>query len=151
MASQLNDARNRIKDLEEKLGKNSRNSSLSPLVNPSGANMHVVKKPTGRKPGGQPGHSFHPAHQFPPGQLQEVFHHIPETCKGCGRSLPKKATEGLPDPEWHQVVEIPPSLIEVIEHQSHPRWCPNWHEITWVEIPGSITLHWFGPRLAGGV
>jgi|LakMenEpi03Aug12_release.lakeMendotaPanAssembly.Ray.scaffolds.fasta_scaffold3851009_1 hypothetical protein len=30
MASQLHEARNRIKELEEKLGKNSRNSSLPP-------------------------------------------------------------------------------------------------------------------------
>ena len=148
MASQLNEAKKRIKELEEKLGKNSRNSSLPPSANPPGAKKPVVKKPTGRKPGGQPGHSFHPPHRFPPGQLQDVVHHIPETCKGCGDSLPKEATEGLPEPDWHQVVEIPPSLIEVIEHQSHPRCCPNCHEITWGEIPGEITRHRFGPRLA---
>ena len=37
----------RIKDLEEKLGKNSSNSSIPPSANPPGS-----KKPTGRKPGG---------------------------------------------------------------------------------------------------
>jgi transposase len=37
----------RIKDLEEKLSKNSSNSSIPPSANPPGS-----KKPTGRKPGG---------------------------------------------------------------------------------------------------
>jgi len=37
----------RIKDLEEKLGKKSSNSSIPPSANPPGS-----KKPTGRKPGG---------------------------------------------------------------------------------------------------
>jgi len=108
-----------------------------------------VKKATGRKPGGQPGHSFHQPHRFPPGQLQDVVHHLPEICKGCVGSLPKGASEGLPDPEWYQVVEIPRSLLEVTEHQSYPRCRPNCQEITWGEIPGEITRHWFCPRLAG--
>ena len=42
----------RIKDLEEKLGKNSSNSSIPPSANPPGSKKPVVKKPTGRKPGG---------------------------------------------------------------------------------------------------
>ena len=42
----------RIKDLEEKLGKNSSNSSIPPSANLPGSKKPVVKKPTGRKPGG---------------------------------------------------------------------------------------------------
>ena len=49
-----------IKNLEEKLGKNSSNSSIPPSANPPGSKKPVVKKPTGRKPGGQPGRPYHP-------------------------------------------------------------------------------------------
>ena len=52
------------------------------------------------------------------------------------------------EPRWHQVVDIPPLLVEVMEHQSHARCCPGCHVVTWGEIPGKITRHRFGPRLA---
>ena len=58
-----------IKDLKEKLGKSSSNSSIPPSANPPGSKKHVVKKPIGRKPGGQPGRPYHPPFRFPPGQL----------------------------------------------------------------------------------
>lgn len=138
----------RIKDLEEKLGKNSSNSSIPPSANPPGSKKPVVKKPTGRKPGGQPGRPYHPPFRFPPSQLQDVVHHYPKSCQGCGGSLPKEGGEDVMEPRWHQVVDIPPLLVEVMEHQSHARCCPNCHVVTWGEIPGKITRHRFGPRLA---
>jgi len=138
----------RIKDLEEKLGKNSSNSSIPPSANPPGSKKPVVKKPTGRKPGGQPGRPYHPPFRFSPGQLQDVIHHYPKACQGCGGSLPKAGGKDVMEPRWHQVVDIPPLLVEVMEHQSHARCCPGCHVVTWGEIPGKITSHRFGPRLA---
>ncbi len=55
LTTQLEKAENRIKELEEKQGKNSSNSSLPPSANPPGSKKLVIKKPTGRKPGDQPG------------------------------------------------------------------------------------------------
>ena len=69
LTSQLEKAEKRIKELEEKLGKNSRNSSLPPSANPPGSKKPVVKKPTGRKPGGQPGRPYYPPFRFTPNQL----------------------------------------------------------------------------------
>ncbi len=52
LISQLEKVEKRIKDLEEKLGKTSSNSSIPPSANPPGSKKPVVKKLTGRKPGG---------------------------------------------------------------------------------------------------
>ena len=148
LTSQLEKAEKRIKELEEKLGNNSRNSLLPPSANPPGSKKPVVKKPTGRKPGGQPGRPYHPPFRFPPGQLQDVVHHYPKACQGCGGALPREDGEDAVEPRWHQVVDIPPLLVLVTEHQSHARCCPNCHAVTWGEIPGKITRHRFGPRIA---
>lgn len=46
----------RIEDLEDRLNRNSSNSSTPPSANPPGAPKSASKKPSGRMPGGQPGH-----------------------------------------------------------------------------------------------
>ncbi len=48
-----------VRDLQARLGLNATNSSLPPSANPPQAPKPVVKTPTGRKPGGQPGHPPH--------------------------------------------------------------------------------------------
>ena len=50
-----------IKKLEAKLGRNSGNSSVPPSANPLDAPKPPVKERSGRKAGGQPGHSAKPA------------------------------------------------------------------------------------------
>ena len=72
---------------------------------------------------------------------------IPRPARGAG-VRPKAGGEDVMEPRWHQVVDIPPLLVEVMEHQSHARCCPGCHVVTWGEIPGKITRHRFGPRLA---
>ena len=42
----------RLRDVEARLGRNASNSSMPPSANPLDAPPPVVKKPTGRKPGG---------------------------------------------------------------------------------------------------
>ena len=44
-----------VRDLLARLGNNSSNSSVPPSANPLHAPKPVVKKRSGRKPGGQPG------------------------------------------------------------------------------------------------
>ena len=84
LTSQLEKAEKRVKDLEEKLGKNSSNSSIPPSANPTGSKKPVVKKPTGRKPVGQPVRPFHPPFRFQPGQLQDISIIIPRPAKSAG-------------------------------------------------------------------
>src|SRR5208282_2027938 len=63
-----------VLDLTTRLGINSSNSSVPPSANPLDAPKPVVKKPTGRKPGGQSGHPGHHRHRhrLPPERVKNI-------------------------------------------------------------------------------
>src|SRR5829696_5059226 len=64
----------RVAELERRLSRSSRNSSLPPRP----------KKPaSGRKPGGQPGHGGRNRALLPLEQVDEVREHWPERCRAC--------------------------------------------------------------------
>ena len=95
---QLDEARKQIADLQaeihelrSQLNRNSSNSSSPPSVDPPGAPKPVIKTPTGRKPGGQPGHPGHHRHRFPPERVNKIVPYVPVICTHCQAPLP-----GLP-------------------------------------------------------
>jgi transposase len=71
-----------IKDLTEKLGRNSRNSSKPPssdgLAKPT---VKSLRKPSGKKVGGQKGHPG--AYLTTMAEPDEVIHHMPSACLNC--------------------------------------------------------------------
>src|SRR5258708_26812859 len=71
LESKLDAALKRIEELEEQLRGSSRNSSKPPSSDPPPVTRQP-KTPTGRKPGGQPGHKPHPRALFPPDQVRSV-------------------------------------------------------------------------------
>jgi transposase len=137
-----------VRDLKARLGQNASNSSLPPSANPPDAPKPVVKTPTGRKPGGQPGHPPHMRLRLPPERLKQTILYIPKVCEDCQAALP--ATPGSKDPEpiWHQVAELPPMLAEITEHQAHARTCRRCGHLNWEKIPDAIRAHVTGPRLS---
>src|SRR5437870_4727309 len=50
-----------------------------------------AKKPTGRKPGGQPGHPPHLKALLPAERVQQTVTYLPAACEHCHKPLPKKA------------------------------------------------------------
>ena len=70
-----------IRELRSQLQRNSSNSSSPPSLDPPGAPKPVVKAPTGRKPGGQPGHPGHHRHRLPPAPSRT-------SCRSCPLSAP---------------------------------------------------------------
>src|SRR5262249_62142281 len=66
-----------VKDLQQRLGANASNSSLPPSANPPQAPAPVVKKRTGRKTGGQPGHKGHQRPRPPPERVQHTIALLP--------------------------------------------------------------------------
>lgn len=100
-------ANTRIAELEDRLNRNSSNSSLPPSANPPAAPKHPPKKPSGKKRGGQPGHK---GHHRPMAEPDKIVPHRPECCAHC-----KAAFDGservVGDPVRHQVAEIPPSSL----------------------------------------
>ncbi|MSR48759.1 MAG: IS66 family transposase [Gemmataceae bacterium] len=141
----------RVQDLEDRLGRNARNSSLPPSANPPGAPKPVVKKPTGRKPGGQPGHPFHSQYRFPPEQVKTTIQHIPDCCEKCACVFSKSHEGKDLEPRCHQMVELPPIVVEVTEYQAHGRRCPDCQHLTWGTIPSEVRRHRIGSRLGAVV
>lgn len=106
-----------------------------------------AKKPTGKKPGGQPGHPPALKTLVPPAQVQEFIDHVPERCSKCAARLPKTAGPDDPEPTRHQVAELPPVVAEITEHRGHARTCPCCGEVTRASIPAAVREQSVGPRL----
>lgn len=128
-----------VADLREQLGKNSRNSSKPPSSDPPGTATPPTKKPPGKR-GGQKGHPGHRRERLP---ADRVVDQVPHACVHCEHPL-----EGRdPDPQWHQVVELPVVLREVTEYRMHCLECPRCRELTVATLPEGVTDSSFGSRL----
>jgi transposase len=137
-----------VKDLQARLGANASNSSIPPSANPPAAPPAVVKKPTGRKTGGQKGHKGHQRLRLPPERLQHTIALVPTHCENCRTPLPAQRGESDPEPVWHQFAELPRVSAVVTEFQGHARACSCCGHVTREAIPQEIRAHAFGPRLA---
>jgi transposase len=140
-----------VRDLQARLGQNASNSSLPPSANPPGAPKPVVKEPSGRSPGAQPGHPPVLKQRLPPERLTRVVHYRPERCQHCQTPLPEQAGPGDPEPTWHQVAELPPRRAEVTEHQGHARHCPRCGTLNRAAIPADVQAFSVGPGLTAAL
>src|SRR5689334_22641690 len=107
-------------ELKRRLGMDSTNSSKppssdSPFTKPAPKSL---RRRSGRKPGGQPGH---------PGSAlalvadpNERKRHEPGRCTGCGQDLADAPEVGM---ERRQVFDLPPMTVRVTEHQLIARCC----------------------------
>jgi transposase len=138
----------RVRDLEDRLGRNATNSSLPPSANPPGAPKLPPKKPTGRKSGAQPGHPAHLRRRLPPERLQHTRDFVPRHCRRCHEPLPPGPAADDPEPTWHQVAELPRLAAEVTEYRGHFRTCPVCGTLNHAAIPAELKAHSVGPRLA---
>jgi transposase len=128
--------------LKERLGLNSSNSSKPPSSDAPGT-PRQRKRPTGRRPGGQPGHKKHERALLPPEEVQHVVELVPQECRGCKRRLRGQDSA----PRRHQVVEVPPLSAIVTEYRCHVLQCPDCGVVTSGEVPAHARSV-FGDRLA---
>jgi len=70
----------RVAELERRLNRSSRNSSLPPSQDPPSAPKRPGGKGSGRKRGGQPGHEGRYRRLLPPERVDEIVEHWPERC-----------------------------------------------------------------------
>ncbi len=77
----------RIADLEERLNKNSTNSSKPPSSDPPSVKLRPPAPPSGKRRGWQSGHRHHPRTLVPPEQLRQAIDCKPERCRWCGHDL----------------------------------------------------------------
>ena len=74
-------------------------------------------KNTGRKPGGQPGHTAQTLHQSP---SPNIVHSIAlDRCPDCRADL---RDEPVASEEKRQVFDFPPIAMEVSEHRTECKW-----------------------------
>src|SRR3954447_5566346 len=133
----------RIADLEEKLNKNSTNSSGPPSSDPPSVKRPPPAPASGKKRGGQPGHRRQARPLVPPEQLRQVIDCKPPRCRWC--HLPLQGND--PEPIRHQVAELPPVRPTVDEYRLHRLTCPHCRTSTCATLPPGVPRGSFGPRL----
>jgi transposase len=136
-----------VRDLQARLGANASNSSTPPSANPPGAPKPVIKKRSGRRPGGQPGHPPHLKQLLPPDRVRQVIPLLPARCQHCQATLPAQAGSADPAPTRFQVIELPPLAATATEYQGHARTCPCCGAVTRAALPAALREHSVGPRL----
>ena len=134
--------RAKVAELEERLGKNSQNSSRPPSTDPPQM-PKPQRKPSGRKPGGQPGHKGVGRSLKPIEEVDEIVEVKPESCACCGARLQGSDSH----PRRHQVSELPPVQVEVTEYQLHTLQCTACGASTAATLPKGVPRGAFGPRI----
>jgi transposase len=133
----------RIAELEERLNKNSTNSSRPPSSDPPSVKRRPPAEPSGKRRGGQPGHRHQPRALVPPERLRQVVECRPQACRWCGHGLHGDD----PEPIRHQVAEVPPIQPTVDEYRLHRLGCPRCRTVTCGTLPPGVPTGAFGPRL----
>jgi transposase len=133
-----------VQQLREQLQQDSRTSSRSPSSDPpQSLAKRPRREPTGRRPGGQPGHEGHTRGLVPVDQVGVVVPVKPERCQRCRHPLQGEDRQ----PQRHQVTDIPPIRPVVTEYQLHRLVCPVCGEATRAELPAGVPAGGFGPRV----
>jgi transposase len=133
-----------VQHLTEHVQQNSRNSSRPPSSDPPQVlGKRPRQAPTGRRPGGQPGHEGHARALVPVEEVDVLVPVKPERCQHCQHPVPGED----PQPQRQQVTEIPPVKPVVTEYQLHQLVCPACGAATWAELPPGVPTGGFGPRM----
>ena len=140
----------RVADLEERLNRNSRNSSLPPSADPPSAPPRPRQAASGRRAGAQPGHPGRGRHLAPLESLDELVDHWPSRCR-CGHVFCAAEREALGEPARHQVAELPPTAVILSEHRLQRLRCPDCGAVTRAALPPDVPPGAFGPRLQAAV
>src|SRR6266540_5591339 len=141
----------RVAELERRLNRSSRNSSLPPSQDPPSAPPRPKKPVSRRRPGGQPGHEGKSRPLLPLEQVDEVIDHWPERCQACAHRFGADERIEAASPRRHQVSELPPIAVRVTEHRLHAVCCPECATRTRAGLPCEVPRSAFGPRLQAAV
>lgn len=126
----------RVQELEDRLSKNSNNSSKPPSSD--GMNQpkrtRSLRRSSGKKSGAQTGH---PGHRLEVAENpDEVKRYSVKRCAECQASLENVVVERL---EKRQEYELPPIRLVVIEHQAEVKCCPECGCENQATFPAGIT------------
>jgi transposase len=136
----------RLRQLEDRLAQNSQNSNRPPgsegLQKPAPKSL---RKKSGRRPGGQPGHPGRTLQQVARPD-RRVVHRLGRCpCGRCGGG--SLSGQAVLDYERRQVFELPDKPLEVTEHQAEIKRCPVTGQIVRASFPAGVDAPaQYGPR-----
>jgi transposase len=163
LASGVERLEDRLRRLEEQARRDSRTSSKPPSQDPpktrqqrraearAKAKELLAGEGAKRKAGAQEGHRGAGRGLAPEDQVDEIVDHFPHACRGCGH-------EFAVDERWrggrfgrHQVAELPPISVLLVEHRTHRLRCSGCGEKTTAELPAGLGGSPFGTRLQAAI
>ncbi len=146
-----------VRELRARLGQTSSNSSRPPSSDPPQGPRRRVS-PSGRAPGGQPGHLASQRTLLPPERVDQVIDYWPVACGACQQPLDQPleasvAAAGVAGGDFvpHQVSDLPPLRAEVTEHRLYRVRCGTCGAQTRATLPPDVPTGAFGPRLQATV
>jgi transposase len=138
----------RVRELEIRLGKNSHNSHKPPSSDGPTFRRPArksLRQRSGKKPGGQPGHTGCTRLQVE--KPNEVHVHAPDHCAHCGENL--QAVEPCAA-QRRQVFDLPSLCLQVHEHQAQSKCCPECGHTTRAAFPEGVNEPvQYGPGMLG--
>ena len=136
------------RELRQRLGMNSSNSSMPPSSDRPEQTPPKVEKPsTGKKRGGQAGHVKRERELIPTERCDKVENHVPRSCDSCGGRLAGSDQ----NPRRHQVTEIPQIKPTTTEHRIHTLTCSCCGKNTTAKLPVGVPSGRFGPNVVATV
>jgi transposase len=142
--------RERVEELERRVGQNSGNSDNPPSSDrpaPRAERRRAAReayKRSMRKSGGQSGHQGKTRERVAPERVDKHFEHLPDCCD-CGHVF-DGSEERVGDPVCHQQFELPPVRPLVFEQQRVRLLCPACATATLAKLSAGA-LSGFGPRV----
>ena len=133
-AARIQKLEERVHDLENRLNKNSSNSSKPPSSDGLSRKPKSLREQSGKKPGGQIGHEGKTLNQVV--EPDQIVVHSPLSCKNCHASLLEATIVNF---EKRQIFDLPKPRIEVTEHRAETRICPCCKHRTKATFPENIT------------
>jgi transposase len=137
----------RMTELEERLRQSSQNSSRPPSSDAPAGIRPTKRPPSGRRPGGQPGHEGHQRMLVPEDAVDTIVPVKPRQCPRC--AAPLRGVDATP--RRHQVTELPPLRPHVTEYQLHTLTCARCGAATPATLPAGVPRGAFGPQLEATV
>jgi transposase len=127
----------RVARLEAQLSKNSSNSHKPPSSDGPGAppRTQSERKPSGKKPGGQRGHSGSTLRKS--ANPDRRVRHPVKACSGCNRDLSHRKPDDILE---RQIFDLPPLKIEVTSHEVEVKSCPGCEATTQASWPQELQM-----------
>jgi transposase len=144
MQAQIAALSQHVKDLQDRLAKNSHNSSLPPSSDRFVRQPKSLRNKSEKKSGGQEGHAGTTLRlrEAP----DEVIEHQVSVCSSCQQDL--RTVEACVTLR-RQVVDIPAPQLIVQEHRAEQKQCPDCQHMTLASFPPTVTAPiQYGPRIA---